>query len=73
VERGPGAEEVTAEVIRVFTHDHNALEVARQEFMLARQHRRDLLNRSWDSPRYLEALEREDLARELYYSLKYPR
>lgn len=67
-----GEEGVTAEVLtNFFTHEHNALEVATQDYKLAKAHFRDVLHyRDATNPehqkRFQDALDRQELARERY-------
>lgn len=59
--------------LRVFTHDHNPLAVAEQEYELAKKHHRDVLRASFRDPdsqqRFADAQERLETAREAYLSL----
>jgi hypothetical protein len=54
-----------------FTHEHNAHEVARQEYWLAKRHFREVLKyRDATNPehqkRFRDALDRQEAAREAY-------
>lgn len=65
---------MTCQVLRVFTHDHNPLAVAAQEYELAkRHHRRVLQSARFCDPegqrRFADAQERLETAREAYLSL----
>lgn len=59
---------MTAEILRAFTHDHNPLEVAEQEYEMAKEHYRqvllhcDPLNPD-HTRRFHDALDRLDAAR----------
>ncbi len=58
-------------VLRVFTHEHNRLEVARQEYQQAKEHFREvMLHRDSTNPdhqkRFKDALDRQEAARERF-------
>jgi hypothetical protein len=60
-----------AEVLRVFTHGHNAIEVATQEYELAKEHLREVSkHRDPTNPdhqkRFRDAMDRQELARDAY-------
>jgi hypothetical protein len=62
---------VTAEVLRVFSHEHNAREVAAQEYQLAKEYLSDVCkHRDPTNPdhqrRFQDAMERQEVAREAY-------
>ena len=61
-------------VLRVFSHDHNTGDVARQEYELAKEHFREVCRlRDPTNPdhqrRFHDALERQGVARERYVDL----
>jgi len=62
---------INTKVIDAFTHQHNALDVATQEYELAKEHFREVLKyRDATNPehqqRFHDALERQDAARDAY-------
>jgi hypothetical protein len=61
------------EVLRIFSHDHNPLAVAAQEYELAKEHHREMLRRDFRNPghqqRFADAQERLEAARETYLRL----
>jgi hypothetical protein len=72
MERAAGEEEVTAEVLtNFFRHEHNALEVATQEYRLAKKHFRDVMHYrdctdQEHQKQFRDALNRQEVARERY-------
>jgi hypothetical protein len=62
---------VAAEIFRAFSHEHNALEVATQEYRHAKEHFREVLHyRDCTNPdhqrRFRDALDRQEEARDRY-------
>jgi hypothetical protein len=58
----------------IFTHDHNALDVARQEYNMAKQHFREVMKHrdctnAEHQRRFRDALERQGVARERFVEL----
>jgi hypothetical protein len=61
-------------ILRVFTHEHNAIAVAAQEYQMAKEHVREVcLLRDPTNPdhqkRFLDAMDRQEAARERYVEL----
>jgi GrpB-like predicted nucleotidyltransferase (UPF0157 family) len=65
---------MSAQVIDVFEHENNALDVARQEYHMAKQHFREVMQyrdctNAEHQRRFRDALERQTAARERYIEL----
>lgn len=65
---------MTAEVLRAFDHEHNALEAARQDYEMAKQHVDAILSLDWRQRNnsqdiFRAAVERRDAARERFVAL----
>jgi hypothetical protein len=65
---------MTADVLRAFDHEHNALEVARQDYEMAKQHVDEILRLDWRQRNncqdvFRAAVERRDAARKRFVAL----